>query len=61
MKDRSIFSALAHRQVPELGQRGVAGPEVVKRETDAKLADPGEDIQGPFGIAHKGALGDLEL
>ena len=47
------------RQAVEVGERGVAGPEVVDGDADAEASDPVEDLDRPGEVVHHGALGDL--
>ena len=58
-KDLSTLSSL-DRQPLEVGERGVAGPEVVDREPDAEVGAAGGARRGCAGVAHDARLGDLE-
>jgi hypothetical protein len=40
------------RKALQIGQRGMAGAEVVERKPGAKLADARQDLRGMFGIFH---------
>ena len=52
---------LVDRHLAQVGQRGVAGAEVVDRQARAEVAQPGHGGQRPLGVGHDHALGDLEL
>ena len=49
------------RQLLEVGERRVAGPEVVDREADAHLRQAVQDRGGAPVVGHDRRLGDLEL
>ena len=48
------------REALEVGERGVAGSEVVEGERHAELLQLVEDDERPFGVLHEDALGHLE-
>ena len=45
----------------QIGQRRIAGAEIVEREPGAKLADPLQHLRGVLGIFHHHGFGELEL
>src|SRR5690606_4728755 len=49
--ERPVDLELVDRQVRERGERGIAGPEIVDGQTDARLPQQGKDLalQGPDG------------
>ena len=49
-----------HGELLEVGERGVAGAEVVDGDPHAKRLDGLESPRGRFGVAHQGGLGDLD-
>ena len=51
---------LLHRQPLQVGQRRVAGAEVVDREPHPELAQVVQHGDGPVGVGHDRALGDLQ-
>ncbi len=51
---------LAHGQPLEVGQRRVAGAEVVDGQPDAEVPQLTEQDLGPRGLDHDAALGDLQ-
>ena len=58
--ERLVDLQLVHRQPLQVGERGIAGPEVVDRQADAHPVQALEDRQRVRGVLHDGALGDLE-
>ena len=48
------------RQLLQVRERGVAGTEVIDRQRDAHVAQPGEALERALGIDHEHALRDLE-
>jgi hypothetical protein len=48
------------REVPEVGQRAVAGAEVVHRDADAVLAQAAQQPDRRLGVLHDRRLGDLK-
>ena len=56
--ERLVDLDLPHREPLQVGQRGVAGPEVVDRDLDAGRLQPLQRVLGFAG--DDGALGDLE-
>ena len=52
---------LVERQLLEVGERRLAGAEVVEREPDAERAQRREHLGHALRIAHHGGLGDLAL
>src|SRR5438270_118037 len=53
-------AAAAPGELPEGGQRRVAGAEVVEGEAHAERVEAVQDRQRAAGVAHDVALGDLE-
>jgi hypothetical protein len=51
---------LADREPLQVGEAGVAGPEVVERQPDTQRGEGVQHGQGPHRVAHDGGLGDLE-
>ena len=45
----------------QIGERGVAGAEVVERQAGAEFADALQHLRGVLGILHHQRLGELEL
>src|ERR1700712_595627 len=48
-------------EVLEVGERGIAGAEVVESEADAQLIDLADRLAGARRVGHRHLLGDLEL
>ena len=59
-KERSILSSLIG-QPAQVGQRRVAGPEIIHGHPDAEVAQARHRRQRALGVGHDHALGDLEL
>ena len=59
--ERPVDLDRVERQVLQVGQRRVAGAEVVEHEPDAHVAQPAERPDPDLGLVHHDALGDLEL
>ena len=57
--ERAVDLDLVERQPLEVGERGVAGAEVVEREPDAERAQPVEHLVGAPGVGHDRVLGQL--
>ncbi len=49
------------REVREVGERGIAGAEVVQRDPAAELAEASEDVLHRLRIVHQQRFGDLDL
>src|SRR5499427_10962391 len=45
----------------QVGERGVAATEIVKRQARAKVADALQHLRGVLGILHYQRFGELEL
>src|SRR6195952_6118775 len=45
----------------QIGQRRIAGPEIVHGEADAEILDPAQDGKGALEILEQHALGDLDF
>ena len=45
----------------QIGERGMAGAEIVQCQAGAQFADPPEHLRGKFRIAHDKGFGDLKL
>ena len=58
--ERAVDLQLGGRQLGEVLDRGVAGPEVVDRDPDAHLAQRLEHPHAAIGVGHRRALGDLD-
>ena len=61
LHERAVELQLVDRQLAQVGQRGVAGAEVVDRDADAERAQLAEDLAGPLAVGHQEVLGDLQL
>src|SRR4051812_16165022 len=59
--DGAIDLDLGDRQARQLGERGMAGSEVVDDDADAAVGKPPEDVLRARGVAERRRLGDLEL
>ena len=59
--ERAVDLDRVERQVLEVRERRVAGPEVVEDEPDAELAQRPQRPRPGLGLVHQDALGDLEL
>ena len=45
----------------QIGERGMAGAEIVERQAGAEFLDAGQHLRGMLGIFHDQRFGDLEL
>ena len=52
---------LVERRLLQIAERAVAGAEIVEREPDAEILEPGEGVVGAVALGEEHALGDLEL
>ena len=59
--ERPVDLDRVERQVLEVRQRRVAGPEVVEHEADTQVAQAAKRPDARLGLVHQHALGDLEL
>src|SRR5207237_10364420 len=51
---------LMDREPMQVGERGVAGAEVIDRKAHPELAELGQGLDGTLGLGHDQALRDLE-
>ena len=58
--ERLVDLQLGDRKAAQVGERGVAGAEVVDREPHAELLQPEEHGHRSVALAHDGRLGQLE-
>ena len=58
--ERAVDLELRDREPGEVGERRVAGAEVVDRDADAERLEPADDVRRPRGIRDDRALGDLD-
>ncbi len=59
--ERAVDLQLVDRHLAQVGERRVAGAEVVDRQVHPELAEAADGRQRAVGIGHEHALGDLEL
>ena len=59
-RERAVDLEAVDRELLEVGERGVAGPEVVDGDSDAELLDRLQPTRGLAGIAHERGLGHFE-
>ena len=58
--ERAVDLQRVDREALQVGERGVAGAEVVDRDAHAELLDRGQPRGGLLGVAHQRGLGDLD-
>ena len=58
--ERAVDLELVHVEAAQVGQRRVAGAEVVDGQGDAELAQQAEHVGRPHRVGHDQRLGDLE-
>ena len=49
------------RKALQIGQRGMAGAEIVQRQADAEFADAGQHLRRVFRVFHHQRFGQFEL
>ena len=59
--ERAVDLDRVERQLAQVGQRRVAGPEVVEDDADAQRAELLQDAEARLGAVHDAGLGDLQL
>ena len=59
-QERAVDLQLVHRQAAQVGQRGVAGAEVVDRQPHPAVAQLPQHQQRPVRVGHDAGLGDLQ-
>jgi hypothetical protein len=60
LHERFVDLEFVDGQPAEVGQRRVAGAEVVEGQADAQGPQFGHDREGPLGVCHQRGLGELE-
>ena len=61
MRDKGLVDLqLVDRQTLEVGQRRIAGAEVVDRHADAHRTQAPQHVHGARGVGHQAAFGDLD-
>ncbi|RMS43781.1 hypothetical protein ALP65_04634 [Pseudomonas aeruginosa] len=59
--ERAIHLQRVQRQAPQVGERRIAGAEVVDRQADAQLAEAFEQRDGLVDVVHQRVLGHLQF
>ncbi len=45
----------------QIGQRGIAGAEIIERQSRAEILDPSQNLRREFRIFHHQAFAELQL
>ena len=59
--ERLVDLDRVEREALQVGERRMAGAEIVEREADAELAHARQHLRGIFGVLHHQRLGQFEL
>ena len=59
-KDWSIL-IVSNGKALQIGERGMAGAEIVERQAGAEFADARQNLRGMLGIFHHQRLGEFQL